>query len=90
MSFVRLCYEKARSVGWYYSSVAGKFRTQKHSMKSQSSNAANCYYICFQLKGKHLQVLRKKDAVLLQQREPKKQPKSTLKYQGSYDLVRVN
>lgn len=32
-------------------------------------------YICFQLKGKDVQVLRTKPDVLLQQREPMKQPK---------------
>lgn len=47
--------------------------------------------VCFQLKGTDLQVLRTKHAILLQQREPMKQPKkSTLKHQCLYDLGRVN
>ena len=47
-------------------------------------------YICFQLKGKDVQILRTKQDILLQQREPMKQPKSNPKYQCSFALVRVN
>ena len=36
-------------------------------------------YICFQLKGKDVQILRTKQDILLQQREPMKQPKSNPK-----------
>ena len=79
------------SVG-YYSSVEGKLRTwqEKHYVKASLTMQQIVDYICFQLKGKDVQILRTKQDILLQQREPMKQPKSNPKYQCSFALVRVN
>lgn len=92
---LRLCFEKAVVTGLWQVNLGHDcidlgHIVQKHYMKSQASNAANCLSHLFSIKGKGSSSLEKKDAILLQQRESMKQPKSTLKYLCSNDLLRVN